>query len=633
VRLYSGTSDAFDDDVTNARLVPKLITSFKEAFGWEPGEGEKSAWRNSLEKARNLIVSAKLHDRGVLLEYVLPASDRRLDFLISGRDAAGRESAVVIELKQWTETHPSPLPTAVETKFHGTPVDHLHPSVQVGQYHEYLQDFQAVFHGGDAVLLNSCAFLHNYNPGADDALLNSKFDPWLLKYPVFFERDFDAVKAFLNQHVGGGPGIDTLHRIEESRVEPSEEFVKHLGDVLGGRSEFKLLDEQRLVYDRVLTELERALSEGRKSAVIAKGGPGTGKTVIAVNLLAQIIKRRSGLAHFVTGSGAFTRTLRQVIDPSVGRLFKFTNNYVNDKPDSYAALIVDEAHRMRPFSTSYTGRRTSKEGVHQVDEILAAGRVSVFFIDDLQGITPQDAGKSSYIRARAKELGIQVHEYKLSIQFRCRGAEAFVGWLDSTLGLSDAEVPRWRNPPGFEFRIFDSASEMQAAIRRLNSEGKRARLTAGYCWRWSPPKPDGTLENDVSIGGLVMPWNAKEGRSRAVRLAPGIPPAQLWAYSAGGENQIGCVYTAQGFEFDTVGVIFGRDLRFDRAALQWVGEPTESKDRKIKVKDADFTSLVKRCYRVLLTRGIERCFVYFADPDTRAHFESRMITSDSQPPG
>lgn len=623
MRLYAGSSDAFVDDVTNARIVPKLTRAFEDAFGWEPGEGEKSSWRNSLEKVRNLIQADRLFERGVLLEYLLPASDRRLDCLISGRDLTDKESAVIIELKQWTQTQPSPLLTAVTTRFQSGPADCLHPSIQVGQYHEYLHDFETVFHQ-DAVRLSSCSYLHNYSPKTNDPVLDPKFDSWVVKYPIFFEDDFDKIKTFLHEHLGGGPGVDTLCKIEESTLQPSEEFITHLGEVLEGKQEYRLLDEQRLVYDRVLCSLEKALSSGEKSAVIAKGGPGTGKTVIAINLLANLIQRKQGLVHFVTGSGAFTRTLRQVIDPSIGRLFNFTNSYVRQKPNSFAALIVDEAHRIRPFSVNYSGRRTSKKGDHQVDEILRAGRVAVFFIDDLQGITPEDAGRSSYIRERATTLGIPVHEYNLAIQFRCRGAETFVSWLDTTLGLSDHPVPRWKNPPGFEFKIVESPVELRDEIVRENQAGKRARLTAGYCWHWSPPRVDGTLVDDVMLDGLAMPWNAKEGRAVRARLAPGIPPAQLWASSMGGERQVGCVYTAQGFEFDTVGVIFGRDLRYDPAANKWVGDPRASHDRRIKRKDADFTALVKRCYRVLLTRGIERCYVYFQESETRAHFESRM---------
>lgn len=624
VRLYSGSSEEFVEDVTNARIVPKLEAAFRDTFGWSVGDGERASWSNSLEKVRNLIVAGGLDRKGVLLEYLLPASDRRLDCLVTGQTINGSQSATILELKQWTECKPSPLLTAVETKHHGRFVDNLHPSVQVGQYHEYLLDFQTAFQGTDPIELHSCAYLHNYNPELGDPLLDAKFDPWITRYPVFFERNFEDAKRYLIESVGAGPGLDALSRIETSGIKPSQGLVDHLGDVLSGKSEYKLLDDQRLVYDRVLRSLESALTGGTKTVVIALGGPGTGKTVIAMNLMAALMQKHKAAVQFVTGSGAFTRTMRESLDSRIGRLFKFTNNYVRAEPNSFDALIVDEAHRLRSYSTSFTGRRTSREGDFQVDEIIRAGKVTLFLIDDLQAVTSKDAGSSEHIRDRARLQHIPVHEYKLSIQFRCKGAETFVGWLDSVLGLSDAAIPRWKDPPGFEFKIFDSPVELDTAIQRLNSSGKSARLTAGYCWKWSPPSPDGLLKNDVVVDGLSRPWNAKEGRGAGPRLAPGIPPAQLWATAPGGENQIGCVYTAQGFEFGTVGVIFGPDLRYDEHAGSWVGDPDASFDSDLKKSGSNFTRLVKHCYRVLLTRGIEACWVYFMDESTRRYFETRM---------
>ncbi len=623
MRLYSGSAQQFVDDVTNARIVPTLTAAFEGVFGWTPTPSERTSWSNSLEKVRNLLSASGLWDTGVMLEYLLPASSRRLDCMVAGQSGDGVESAVIIELKQWLDSRPSDLPSAIETRFRGRYQDHLHPSVQVGQYEEYLRDFQTVFQPPNEVKLASCAYLHNYAFDRSDPLLDPKFHSWVARYPLFGEHDFDRVRKYVENRISGGHGLEVLRKIEGSTVRPSIEFIKHLEDVLTGDERYKLLDEQRLVFDRVLTSLEGALTKGQRAAVIAKGGPGTGKTVIAVNLLAELMKRRSATAQLVTGSGAFTRSLREATSARVGRLIKFTNNYVNAGAGQYDALVVDEAHRIRPVSTDFYRRKTSKQEDHQVDEILRASKVSVFFIDDFQAVTPEDVGRSGYIRDRAERQGIPVHEYELSIQFRCRGADSFVAWLDSTLGLTTTEVPKWRDPPGFSFRVMASAIELDAEINRLNRAGKSARLTAGFCWKWSSPNPDGSLPMDVQIDGLARPWNAREGRTKAARAGPGIPPSQLWATSPGGVGQVGCIYTAQGFEFDYVGVIFGNDLVFDPAANEWRGVPSASKDPRVK-RAKDFTRLVKQVYRVLMSRGIEGCFVYFVDAETRRFVESRI---------
>ena len=151
-------------------------------------------------------------------------------------------------------------------------------------------------------------------------------------------------------------------------------------------------------------------------------------------------------------------------------------------------------------------------------------------------------------------------------------------------------------------------------IRSKADEGHSARLTAGFCWPWSNPNPDGTLVPDVKVGAWQMPWNA---RPDAGRLAPGIPPSNFWASDPNGMNQVGCVYTAQGFEFDYVGVIWGRDLRWDPATNDWIGDSGASHDSIVKRSGDRFTDLVKRTYRVLLTRGLKGCYVYFEDEATR----------------
>jgi hypothetical protein len=284
-------------------------------------------------------------------------------------------------------------------------------------------------------------------------------------------------------------------------------------------------------------------------------------------------------------------------------------------------LICDEAHRIRKESASRFTPRTRRTGIAQIEELLRVAKVTVFLLDDNQVVRPDEMGSARYIREYVESEGYKLHEYQLEAQFRCAGSDAFVNWVNNTLGISRTANVIWEGDEAFDFQILGSVDELDEKIRARASEGFTARLTAGYCWRWSKPRADGTLVEDVVIGEFRRPWNA---RPEAARLARGIPKAPLWAHDPGGINQIGCVYTAQGFEFDYVGVIFGKDLVYEFDDQQWKAIKEESHDAVVKRSGERFTDLVKNTYRVLLSRGLKGCYVVFLDRDTERFFRSRM---------
>jgi DUF2075 family protein len=262
-----------------------------------------------------------------------------------------------------------------------------------------------------------------------------------------------------------------------------------------------------------------------------------------------------------------------------------------------------------------------RSNLEQIEELLRAAKVCVFFIDDVQVVRPNEIGSVEYIRRHAQAMNCNIFEYELQAQFRCSGSEAFVNWIDNTLGIRRTANVLWEGNESFDFGIFDSPKELEEAIRKKAKDGYTARMTAGFCWKWSNPNPDGTLVEDVIIGEYRRPWNAKP---EAARLAKRIPKASLWAYLPGGMEQIGCIYTAQGFEFDYVGVIFGKDLVYRFAQQEWVGDKKQSHDTVVKRSGDKFVSLVKNTYRVLLSRGMRGCYVHFMDKETENFIRSRM---------
>jgi DUF2075 family protein len=332
-------------------------------------------------------------------------------------------------------------------------------------------------------------------------------------------------------------------------------------------------------------------------------------------------------AHYVTGSKAFTSTIREIVGTRGAAQVRYFNSYMNADVNVIDVMIADEAHRIRETSNNQFTPRARKSTLPQIRELLKAAKTCVFFIDDNQIVRPKEIGSSTYIRNEAEKLHCEVREFELEAQFRCAGSDAFVNWVNNTLGIQRTAHVIWNQADEFDVKMLPSPEALEAAIRQKSAEGFTARMTAGFCWPWSNPTSDGTLVNDVVIGSFARQWNAK---SNSGHLAPGIPKESLWAYDSGGLDQIGCIYTAQGFEFDYVGVIFGPDLVYVPETASWKGDKTKSFDRVVKGSKDNFVNLVKNTYRVLLTRGMKGCYVHFMDKNTENFFRSRMEQTEKK---
>ena len=603
MELWSGPSERFVNDTTHNKIASLLSDAFFRHFHYKPSDGEVNAWRNSLRATSLVFCAANLDDHGVLLEYQLPLSSLRLDCMVCGTDASGADQAIILELKQWDHCREGIGENLVTTWVGGAERDVLHPSAQVFQYQQYLEDTHTAFHEGSApVGLSSCAYLHNYPNDPKDALFAKRYAPLLKSSPTFTMDDVEPLKAFLLGRVGEGKGMPVLDRVRASKYRASKKLMEHVAQVIDNKHEYTLLDEQLVVFDKVLGLARAGLDSRKRTVLLIRGGPGTGKSVVAINLMSRLT-REGFNAHYATGSKAFTETLRENIGKRAAVQIKYFNSYSDAGPDVVDVLICDEAHRLR--EKSGTRFKPSKSGKLQVQEILDAAKLPVFFIDDRQVVRPGEVGSCDHIRQEAEKRKCTVLEYELAAQFRCAGSDAYVNWVTNTLGIARTANAMWEGDERFDFRIFPSPETLEEAIRFRASEGASARLAAGFCWPWSNQRGDGSLEDDVVIGEWRRPWNAKH---EATRLAKGIPKAHLWAHSPGGIGQVGCVYTAQGFEFDYVGVIFGPDLRYNWDQQDWTGDPTQSQDGIVKRGGDRFAELVKNTYRVLLSRGMKGCY-------------------------
>lgn len=623
MQLYSGVSSDFIAGTTTNAITERLVENFERHFRYRPAESEVRSWQNSLSRFARVLDVADLRDQGVIVEYQLPLTSKRLDVMVTGVDRpTGDHSAVIVELKQWDSVAPSQVPECVETWVGGGLRNVLHPSRQAADYRRYLLDTHTTFSDLE-VGLQSCSYLHNLAESNAQAIFDDAFAELVAANPAFVAERASDLAGYLDHTVGGGSGGDALEAVVTGRFRPHPRLMRHVAEMIEAEPTFTLLDEQRVAANEIIARVRSRQLSDRPSVVVVRGGPGTGKSLIAVHVMAELARQGYTAVH-ATGSKAFTETLRKTVGRRAGEMFRYFNNFTQAEAGLVDLLVADEAHRIRESSNTRFTRKADRSERPQIEELITAAKVSVFFIDDRQVVRSGETGSVGLITETATALGADVVEHQLEAQFRCNGSDAFIRWVDNTLELERTNHVLWQADDPFIVEIVDSPEELSSSILAKSQAGESARVVAGYCWPWSDPNPDGTLVDDVVIENWAMPWNA---RPNAGRLAEGIPASHFWATDPGGLDQVGCVYTAQGFEFEHVGVIWGRDLVW-RAREGWVLQPEHNKDtaaRRGLAKHPDrFRCLVAQTYRVLLTRGMRSCTIYFEDPETENFIRSRI---------
>lgn len=585
---------------------------------WMSGHGvspaERRAWSRSLSVLAQDLADAGLDDVEVLVEYQLPLTSRRIDAVLAGvHPRTGADSFVVIELKQWSyATRYEDSDTLVDVEHAAGP--RLHPGIQVGDYCRYLIDFLGLLSDGRNTV-QGAAYLHN---AVDRDVAELIERPVTEQSRIFTKQRrgkfLEFLRTSLDPDKQGAPAAD---RFMNSTVRPSRHLLTYAARELKERSHFTLLDEQRVAYELVLHAVERAHRADHKSVVVVSGGPGSGKSVIALSLLGELARQGRPVLH-ATGSRSFTQTLRRYAGKGSTRLkdmFKYFNSFMTADRNGIDVLICDEAHRIRETSVNRFTRSTQRQSARaQLEELIAAARVPVFLLDEHQVVKPGELGNVDVITSFAKNMNIEVDLVSLRDQFRCGGSEAYEKWVLNLLGLDGDQPGVWEGDGRFDLRVADSPEEMESFLATKQAAGETARIAAGYCWPWSDPRPDDSLINDVQIGSWSRPWNVKSDRS--VGDAPGSP---YWATDPNGFHQVGCIYTAQGFEYEWSGVIVGPDLVArdgrlvtNRGAFK---DPTFRSRKAVSDDEAD--RLIRNTYKVLLTRGMRGTIVYATDPETR----------------
>lgn len=620
--VYQATKHEFLGDVLSGVIAKRIEEAFLQRVH-KPSKSEVNSWRNSMQYMHMVLSTDEIpSDCGVAIEFGVPYTNSRIDFLLSGRNDGDRDAAVIVELKQWSSVESVPgKDGVVRTHFQHGSAEVTHPSYQAWSYMWMLEAYNESVRDHD-VELAPCAYLHNYvEPDGYDPLRDPAYLEYLELAPAFCQRDAKKLQDFICRHITRGDSGEILYQIEAGKLRPSKSLQDALASMLKGNREFVMIDDQKTVYERAMFLARKAQSTGEKHVLIVRGGPGTGKSVVAVNMLVNLT-RDGMVVKYVTKNSAPRHVYASLLrkgDRSkafVDNLFVGPGKFYLHDGDPFDALVVDEAHRLNEKSGLYLNL-----GENQIKEVIAAARFCIFFIDEEQRVTIKDIGRASDIKAFAKAAGAQIHETQLTSQFRCNGSDGYLSWLDDVLGIRPSTEPV--TDLDYDFRVYSDPNDMHARIEALNSGTNKARVVAGYCWDWDNKKRSNPAHHDVVIReqGYARSWN--------------LNSSSTWAIDEGSVDQVGCIHTCQGLEFDYVGIIIGDDLRFEDgrvvtdhtrraktdAALKGIKKlAQEDPERAGRIAD----ELIRNTYRVLMTRGMKGCFVYCTDPRLADYLRSRI---------
>lgn len=609
---YLATKDQF---LLDAPVIEDMVRAeVKRKLGHDVGEPEYISWRNSLGNAMSNVMRGEEipGDSGVAIEYRVNGRAFRIDFMLSGKNQAGRESLVIIELKQWTDIEFSDLSDHVRTYVGGGLRDQTHPSYQAWSYASHLMMYNEYIYETQ-VSVTACAYLHNC---LDPSVVNeSRYEAKLREVPVFVKGQGAELKELITSNIAEGTGVSLLERIDKAVIRPSKQLADSVGLMLQGREEFVLLDDQKTVLEKII-RTSRESTTGRKRVMVISGGPGTGKSVISINALARLTSERFN-AKYVTPNAApravFEARLKNIFKKAdISHLFSGSGSFTETPEASFDTLIVDEAHRLKMKSGMFRNM-----GENQVQEIISSARTSVFFIDEAQKVTWADVGEIAMIEEQAGMAGAQVERMELTSQFRCGGSDDYIAWLDETLGVH-ADTAHYFSRDKFDFQIFDSPVEMHSLIREKNKLNNKSRVVAGYCWDWISKNNPKLSDITIDEFEYKATWNLTSDGSE-------------WIISPSSVEEVGCIHTCQGLEVDYIGVIIGKDLIAVDGVLSTDPSARAKTDKSLAGYKKEFREdpvraglkadeIIRNTYRTLMSRGMKGCYVYFVDPETAKYF-------------
>lgn len=618
--VYESIKSNFVNDVDLNQITDKILNKFKEVFHRSTSESEINSWRESMLRMRGVLADKDIPDTtGVAIEFNIPHTSKRIDFLLSGFDKNKNNSIIIIELKQWTHADAVLDKDGIVSTVTGKALREVpHPSYQAWSYASLINSYNQDVYNRN-IGLHPCAFLHNYDLTEGDPINSEQYKCYIDVAPMFGSKDFEKLRNFIKKYITEGDDKEGLYIIENGKIKPSKMLQDSFSSVLKGNKEFVLIDNQKVIYEEALRIGVNSHLEGNKNVLIVEGGPGTGKSVLAINLLKQFLNRGFN-SFYVTKNSAprevFKAKLKIDKMSGLNNLFKGSGSFYDCESNSFDVLIVDEAHRLNKKSG-----RFSNLGENQIKEIINASKFSIFFIDENQRVTLKDIGSIAEIKKYANYYDAGIYIMELKSQFRCDGSDGYLAWLDNTLEIR--ETANYDLDDKYDFKVFDNPNELRKAIIEKNKINNKSRLVAGYCWNWISDGKNKSDIYDIEIPeyDFGMSWN--------------LGNSKTWAIDEASVNEVGCIHTCQGLEFDYVGVIIGDDLRYENNHIVTDYKKRAKTDQSLKginkiakedgyeeaEKIAD--TIIKNTYKTLMTRGMKGCYVYCTNKELEEYLKEK----------
>ena len=608
------------NDVEDDVIVTKLENVLKVKMRRTTGSAEINSWKNSLKEMYIVLNDDGIpKNAGVAIEYNIPQTSKRVDFLISGYDNKNYGNVIVVELKQWEKLQAiDGQDGIVETYVGGANRRVTHPSYQAWSYSTLISDYNEYVQT-KLIKLHPCAYLHNYVRKENDPIDSKQYEEILNETPAFTNGQRKQLKEFIKKHITKGDTDEILAKIDNGKIKPSKQLQDSIASMLKGNREFVMVDEQKVVYEQILETSRKCQKDGKKRTIIVEGGPGTGKTVVAINLLAKLTMENQ-FAQYVSKNSA-PRTVYQyklkgnMKKSSVDNMFKGSGCYTEAPNNCIGTILSDESHRLNEKSGMFQNK-----GENQIKEIIYASLCSVFFIDESQRVTTSDIGSVAEIEKWAKEENSEITKMELLSQFRCNGSDGYLAWLDDVLQIRETANYDLEDID-FDIKICDTPFEMEHIVIEKNKARNKARILAGYCWNWPKATRNDVEYHDITIGDYGISWNLDGG--------------DAFAISEKSIHEAGCIHTSQGLEFDYVGVIIGDDMRYENGKIITDFNKRASTDQSMKgiktlakknIEKANKIAdeIIKNTYRTLMTRGMKGCYVYCVDSALANYLRERL---------